>query len=92
MQSWYKAQKEAGMQGEPNTGECFKFLVEQLKPLSFHTFQLAAPLPPQQKTGGLFSLFLVFIFERERERETQNLNQAAGSELSAQSMMRGLNS
>ena len=30
--------------------------------------------------------------ERERERETQNPKQAAGSELSTQSLMRGLNS
>ena len=30
--------------------------------------------------------------EAERERETQNLKQAAGSELSAQSPMWGLNS
>ena len=30
--------------------------------------------------------------ERERERETQNLKQAPGSELSAQSLMRGSNS
>ena len=29
---------------------------------------------------------------RERERETQNLKQAPGSELSAQSLMRGSNS
>ena len=29
--------------------------------------------------------------ERERERETENLKQALGSELSAQSLMRGLN-
>ena len=48
----------------------------------------------------------MFIFEREREterereqaeerqraRETQNLRQAPGSELSAQSLMRGSNS
>ena len=43
----------------------------------------------------------MFIFEREtdialagrgRERETQNLKQAPGSELSAQSPMQGLNS
>ena len=42
----------------------------------------------------------MFIFERqsasgggaERERETQNLKQAPGSELAAQSPMRGLNS
>ena len=46
----------------------------------------------------------MFIFEREREaeleqgrgrereRETQNLKQSPGSELSAQSPMRGLNS
>ena len=30
--------------------------------------------------------------EGQRERETQNLNQAPGSEMSAQSPMRGLNS
>ena len=44
--------------------------------------------------------FLTFIFETEREhergrvreRETQNLKQASGSELSAQSPMRGSNS
>ena len=38
---------------------------------------------------------VLFIFERERgqrERETQNLKQALGFELSAQSPMRGLNS
>ena len=30
--------------------------------------------------------------ERQRERETQNLKQTLGSELSAQSLMRGSNS
>ena len=43
---------------------------------------------------------LMFIFERacvvggegQRERETQNPKQAPGCELSAQSLMRGLNS
>ena len=51
-----------------------------------------------------FFFFLIFIFERERdrqrqsasgggaERETQNLKQALGSELSAQSLMWGSNS
>ena len=50
------------------------------------------------------NFFLMFIFERERERgheheqgrsrerETQNPKQAAGSELSSQSLMRGSNS
>ena len=47
-------------------------------------------------------IFSMFIFEREREsaqagegqreRETQNLKQSPGSELSAQSPTRGLNS
>ena len=53
---------------------------------------------------GLKNLFLMFIYfwkrERERqsvswggsERETQNTKQAPGSELLAQSLMRGLNS
>ena len=49
-----------------------------------------------------FFFFLTFIFETERdraltgegqrERETQNLKQTPGSELSAQSPTRGLNS
>ena len=55
--------------------------------------------PPQ---ANYYYYYLdVFIFERERERElgerqrereTQNLKQAPGSELSAQSLRRGLNS
>ena len=48
----------------------------------------------------LKKMFLMFIFEREhklgrgreRERETQNPKQAAGSWLSAQSLMQGSNS
>ena len=47
-----------------------------------------------------FLIFLMFIFERQRaqageeqrERETQNPKEAPGSELSAQSLMRGSNS
>ena len=49
-----------------------------------------------------FLFFNVYLFLRQtetehergrvRERETQNLKQAPGSELSAQSLMRGLNS
>ena len=47
-----------------------------------------------------FGKSLIFIFERERvragegqrKRETQNLKQAPHSELTAQSLMRGLNS
>ena len=52
-----------------------------------------------QKSVYLKKIFLMFIFEREtecewgrgRERETQNPKQAPGSDLSAQSLMRGLN-
>ena len=63
-------------------------------------------LPSQ--THKVIILFLMFILkrererqrqsmsgegeERERERETQNLKMAPGSKLSAQSLMRGLNS
>ena len=39
-----------------------------------------------------FPLFYIYSFLRGRERETHNLKQAPGSELSAQSPMRGLNS
>ena len=47
----------------------------------------------------LLKIFLMFIFERERqqmgegqrERETENLKEGPGSELSAQSLTRGLN-
>ena len=44
---------------------------------------------------NVFNLFLrdrVHIGEGQRERETQNLKQAPGSELSAQSLMQGSNS
>ena len=50
---------------------------------------------------GLKKFFLIFIYflrdretehEWERGRETQNLKQAPGSELSAQSLMQGSNS
>ena len=53
--------------------------------------------------GFFFKLFLTFLFiererdsvraeEGQRERETQNLKQASGSQLSAQSLMQGSHS
>ena len=53
-----------------------------------------------EKNALMLNIFLVFIFERERESEQgrgrergrQNLKQAPGSELSAQSQTRGSNS
>ena len=56
------------------------------------------------ESGALFIFFNVYLFlrqterererhtERGRERETQNLKQAPGSELSAQSRTQGSNS
>lgn len=54
-QSCYQAQEEAGLQAAPNPGQWVKSPMDQLVPFSFHTFQVTAPLPPQQKAGGLVS-------------------------------------
>lgn len=51
----YQAQEEAGLQAAPIPREWVKSRMEPLVPFSLHTIQVTVPLPPQQKTEGLFS-------------------------------------